>query len=95
MSGPFIEIGGRPGASFAVSASIANSGTLEKGVYDVWCDVDCRIATERQTPDPALTTSNYYPLFANNVVPVKVGQGQSIYAIAGGAGTLRYIRTGN
>lgn len=95
MGDEALEIGGRRAVSFPVSASIANSGALEKGQYDVWSDVDCRIATERSTPDPALTTSNGYPLFAGNVVPFRVGQGQSIYAIAGGAGTLNYIRTGN
>lgn len=95
MGDEAIEIGGRPRLSFAVSASIANSGVLEKGQYDVYCTVDCSIATERQTPVPALSTTNGYPLFANNVIPVRVGEAQAIYAIAGGAGTFYYIRTGN
>lgn len=95
MGDEAIEIGGRQRLSFGVSAVIANSGVLENGQYDCVCTVDCAVATERQTPDPALTTSNGYPLYANNVVPFRVGQGQAIYAIAGGAGTFSYIRTGN
>lgn len=95
MGDEAIEIGGRQAATFAVSTSVANSGTLEKGQYDVSCTVDCAIATERQTPSPALTINNGYPLFAGNVIPVRVGEAQAIYAIAGGAGTLKYIRTGN
>lgn len=96
MGDEAIEIGGRRASTFAVSASIANSGTLEKGQYDVSCDVACAIAIERTTPDTVtVTLATGYPLAANNVVPVRVGAGQAIYAIAGGAGTFKYIRTGN
>lgn len=95
MGDEAIEIGGRRAATFAVSASIANSGTLEKGQYDISCDVACAVATERETPNPALTLANGYPLAASTTVPFRVGAGQAIYAIAGGVGTLKYIRTGN
>jgi hypothetical protein len=90
-----IEISGRRAVTFSLSTSIANSGVLEKGEYDIVSDVDCSVAIERGTPSPALTTANGYPLFANQTIPFRVGEGQAIYAIAGGAGTLKYIKTGN
>lgn len=90
-----IEIGGRPARTLAVTTSIANTGRLEKGVYDVSCTVDVAIATERDTPSPALTLDTGYTIYANNTIPVRVGEAQAIYAIAGGSGTLKYQRTGN
>jgi hypothetical protein len=96
MGDEAIEIGGRRASTLVVSAVQANTGVLEKGQYDVSCDVACAIAIERTTPDTiTVTLANGYPIAANNTIPVRVGHGQAIYAIAGGAGTLKYIRTGN
>jgi len=90
-----IEISGRTRGTFALSTSVANSGVIEKGVYDIWADVAASIATERQTPSPALTLANGYPLTANVMVRVRVGMSQAIYGIAGGAGNLYYMRVSN
>ena len=90
-----LEISGRRAATFVLSASIANSGVLEKGAYDIVSDVATSIAIDRATPSPALSTANGYPLPASTIKTFRVGEGQAIYAIAGGAGTLKYIKVGN
>ena len=95
MGDEAIEISGRNAATFSLSVAIANSGVLEKGAYDLVSDVATSVAIERATPVPALTTANGYPLPANTIKTFRVGEGQAIYAIAGGAGTLKYIKVGN
>ena len=91
-----IEISGRYARNLVTSASIADTGIIEKGSYRVVATVDTAIAVDRQTPSPALSVTNGFPLIANTPVDgLRVGEGQAIYAIAGGAGSLKYIRTGN
>lgn len=87
-----VNIAGRPTKQLAISAVIANTGVLEPGVYDCFCDVDVRIAVNRATPIPALSVTNGYKIFAGNVIPVQVSLDAAIYVIAAGAGTFEYTR---
>lgn len=91
------EISGRVAKVLVLSAAVADTGVLEKGQYALWSDVDCRAAVERQTPSPVLSMTNGFPVFGatKQLVRLRVGEGQRIYAIAGGAGTLNYQRVGN
>lgn len=80
-------------ANFAVSAVAAQGSALEEGLYDVICDVACFI---RVAPTATgVTTSNGYPLLANNVVTVYVRANSKIGAItSAAAGTIRYHKVG-
>ena len=70
----------------AVSAAAAQTAALSGGIYDVWCDVAAFIKVNPVANN--VTVANGYLLRANNTIPVVVGDGDRIGAIAGGAGTL-------
>ena len=90
-----LEIGGQRAVALVTSTSVANTGALPVGVYRCIASVATSITTDRNTPEPALTTSNGLLITANAYADVRVGPGEAIYAIAGGAGTLSYIKIGN
>lgn len=71
----------------ATSTTAAETAALQGGVYDVSCTVDCFIRVGVNTP--ALTQANGYPIYANNVVPVLVWDGDTIGVISATAGTFR------
>jgi len=70
----------------AVSTSAAQTAALPPGVYDVWCGIDAYIKVNTTADD--VTTANGYLLRANNTIPVVLGDGDKIGAIAGASGTL-------
>lgn len=85
-------IEGNTAKTMAVSAVAASTGALQRGIYDVNCDVDVFIMIG--TNVAGVTTANGYKIFAGVTVPFAVDDGRSIGAIAGGAGTLRYHKAG-
>lgn len=90
------NIAGYSQVQISVSTSAAHSTALEAGVYDVWCGVDVfvRIAPTTALAD-AVTAANGYKIFANTVVALRVARaGDYLGAIAGGAGTLSYHKSG-
>lgn len=92
MSENAVNIQGSSQGSLAVSTSAAQTTyKLERGTYDVWCDVDVYIKVNR-TSSVNVTTSTGYVIFAGNVVPVKFVDDAYLGAIAGASGTLRYHR---
>lgn len=64
----------------------AQTGALDGGLYDIWCDVDVYIKVATTAND--VTTSTGYLLRANNTIPLVVGDGEKIGAI-GAVGTLK------
>lgn len=87
-----INIEGSPSQSLSVSTSAVQSDTLERGIYDVYCDVDVFIKVDEIAND--VTIINGYKIFTGNVVPVNVQNGRRIGAIAGADGTLRFQKVG-
>lgn len=100
-----VAIEGRAAAQLAVSAVGAQTAPLEKGTYDVWCDVDVWVKVARYfdlatppvaaaTPNRAqdVTTLTGYKIFAGNTISLDLNNERCIGAIAGGAGTLNFIR---
>lgn len=100
-----VAIEGRTAKQLGVSAVGAQTVALEKGTYDLWCDVDVWVKVARffdyATPPAAavspnraqdVTTTSGYKIFANTHVQVDVNNERCIGAIAGGAGTLNYCR---
>lgn len=92
MNTNFVAIEGHNKSSLVVSTSAAQTPALQKGIYDVWADVDVWIKVGIDASN--VTSSNGYKIFAGNVVPVQVDSGRKIGAIAGGAGNLSYHRVG-
>jgi hypothetical protein len=87
-----IDIEGYAAVTLAVSAAAAQTALLEEGVYDVWCTVDVFIKVAATAND--VTAANGYLIRQNNTVAVYVRDQSRIGAIAGGAGTLSYHKTG-
>lgn len=87
-------ISGQTARSLTVSTSIANTGPLQAGVYRFIASVAVSVAVGRATPTPALTTSNGLPIAANASADIYIPADQTFYAIAGGAGSVLYIRIG-
>lgn len=85
-----IVLQGNARVDLAVSAAAAQTAALSGGIYDVWCGIDAYIKVDPVAND--VTTANGYLLRANNTVPMVVGDGDKIGAIAGAAGTLSVHR---
>lgn len=83
-----LVIKGNSQGTLAISAVAAQTAALHRGVYDVWSDADCWIKVDTTAND--VTTSTGYKLFAGNVVPLEIGEGDKIGAIAGAASNLHY-----
>ena len=81
-----IVLQGNARIDLAVSTAAAQTAVLPSGVYDVWCGIDVYIKVDSTAND--VTTANGYLLRANNTVPIVLGDGDRIGAIAGAAGTL-------
>lgn len=76
-------------AQLSVSGTASQTGVFASdGMYDVWADIDVYVKVAPTAND--VTTSTGYLIRANNTVPVLVGDGDRIGAIAAGSGTLRY-----
>lgn len=78
--------------TLAVSGVAAQTAALTLGVYDVWCTVDVYVKVHTTAND--VTVANGYLIRAGTTIPLRVLEGRKIGAIAGGAGTLSYHRTG-
>lgn len=87
------SVQGQVVVSVAEASSVALNANGDGGVYDLWCDVDVWILVAPTTP--GTTNATGYLIRANTTIPVWVKSGWKIWAIAGGAGTLRYMRTGH
>jgi len=90
-----VQISGETVRTLSVSTSAANTGQLKPGVYRVWSTVAVSVRIERDTPAPAISTANGYPVGTSEKVDFLVGDEQTIFAIAGGSGTMSYIRIGD
>lgn len=88
-----LDIKGFSATALSISAVAAQTAALNKGVYEIWADVDCYIKVATTADD--VTAADGYKLFAGNSVPILIGQGDKIGAITGGASSeLHYHRIG-
>ncbi len=87
-----VRLKGNSQAQLSVSGTAAQTSAITDGggMYDVWADIDVYVKVAPTAND--VTTSTGYLIRANNTVPVLVGDGDRIGAIASGSGTLRYHR---
>lgn len=83
------KLKGNTQGQLSVSAAADHTAAFEtSGLYDVWCDVDVYLKVATTAND--VTTSTGYLVRANTTIPIVIGAGDKLGAIAGGAGTLRY-----
>lgn len=75
-----IVLRGRMQQNIPVELTVTKSDPLAGGVYDIWATVDCYVAISRID----LTADNGYIVFAGNVLPVQIEQGDYIATIAAG-----------
>lgn len=90
-----LQITGFSQASLSISSTGAQIiGTLERGYYAIYSNVDCYIKTNITASD--VTTSTGFLLYANQMPnPFLIEAGHKIGAITTGAtGTLYYHRVG-
>lgn len=84
-----VKLKGNSQGSLSVSGTAAQtSAFVGNGLYDIWCDVDVYLKSATTSSD--VTTSTGYLLRANTTVPFVIGDGDTLGAIAGSSGTLRY-----
>jgi hypothetical protein len=83
------KLSGNSQGALSVSAAADHTAAFEtSGLYDVWCDVDVYLKVATTAND--VTTSTGYLVRANTTIPIVIGAGDKLGAIAGGAGTLSY-----
>lgn len=87
-----VYLSGRSQQQLALTTSGAQTGILDAGFYDIWCDVECYIAVDATASD--VTTANGYLYRTGTTLSdVWIPAGQRLGGVvASGTGTLSYHR---